>query len=147
VRCTRILLVSFLALACSRPEVAPISASAPPPPVIVGEFVDDYGARHTVSASMWQQHPRNRFHILRWNPAGRYLIARNDSANAAERGLWTRIDWVELAGMPPFSVAFCFSAYRAPSAAAAESVTVAKPDTPRTGCNGFPYTRLKRAER
>jgi hypothetical protein len=132
-----------LALAGCASNPAPAVAPAPPA-VIIGEFVDDYGERHTVTTSQWLQRPRNRFHIVKWNPDARYLIARNDTANVADRGLWTRIDWVPLSGMQPYEVAFCFSAYKAPSAAAAESVTVAKPETPRTGCNGFPFTRLRR---
>lgn len=147
-RAARLALLAGVVLGCAKqpsPQANPAPVS--PPDAIVGDFLDDYGERHTVSATQWFQQPRNRFHIVKWNRAGHYLIARNDSANAGERGLWTRIDWVELTGMPPFEVAFCFSAYKAVSAAAAESTTVARPETPRTGCNGFPYTRLRRAPR
>jgi hypothetical protein len=87
---------------------------------------------------------RGRYHIVRWVPERHYLIARNDSANRSAPGRWTRIDWLPLGGMPPYEWGFCFSAYAAPSAAAAESVTVARPETPRTGCNGYPYTRMRR---
>jgi hypothetical protein len=111
---------------------------------MIGEFQDDYGDRHTITTGEWLQRPRNRFHILRWAPGARFLIAQNDSTNRGGRGRWTRIDWLRLDGMPPYEWAFCFSAYDAPSAAAAESVTIAKPETPKTGCNGYPYTRMRR---
>ena len=140
--CFTAILTAIVLAACTRWRTPPA-----PPSLIVGEFLDDYGGSHTVSATLWMQHPRNRFHITRWNGEGHYLIARNDSANASDGGLWTRIDWVELKNMSPYDVAFCFSAYKAPTAAEAESVKVAKPDSPRTGCNGFPFTRLKRSVR
>lgn len=77
-------------------------------------------------------------------PARRYLIAWNDSSNATAPGLWTRIDWIPLSGMPPYAWAFCLSAYEAPSRAAAEATAIARPDTPRTGCNGYPFSRMRR---
>ncbi|HTE45598.1 MAG TPA: hypothetical protein VK636_10170, partial [Gemmatimonadaceae bacterium] len=83
------------------------------------------------------------YHIVRSVLSGQYLIAHNDSANRGAPGRWTRIDWVKLDGMPPYTWGFCFSAYDARSAATAESVSIARPATPKTGCNGFPYTRMK----
>jgi hypothetical protein len=79
-----------------------------------------------------------------WNSARQYLIAQNDSANASAPGLWTRIDWVTLADMAPYNWAFCLSAYEAPTRAAAEAVTIANRETPRTGCNGYPFSRMRR---
>lgn len=52
-------------------------------------------------------------------------------------------DWARLDGMAPYEWAFCFSAYNAPTAAAAESVSIARPEAPKTGCNGYPYTRMR----
>ena len=98
-----------------------------------------------MSATEWVHHPANRYRVVKWSVEGRYLIARNDTGNSSDPGLWTRIDWLPLTGMPPYEWAFCFSAWRAPSAAAAESTTVARRDTPRTGCNGFPFSRMSRA--
>jgi hypothetical protein len=141
-RIAKTIVLTMLIASCARaPQPAqPQSGQAQPPAFAIGEFLDDYGERHTVSATEWIQQPRNHFHIIRWVPAGHYLIAHNDPANPDDAGLWTRIDWVELSGMPPYQWAFCFSAYKAPSAAVAETVSVAKPEMPRTGCNGFPFT-------
>lgn len=136
---TRRSCLALLALvACSHP--APQGA---PDPLILGGFEDDYGNRFTIARDLWTQLPRSRYHIVRWRSEAQYLIARNDADNPGEAGLWTRIDWMTLPGMPPFAWAFCLSAYRAPSAAAAESTTVARRDTPRTGCNGHPFSRMK----
>lgn len=116
----------------------------PPPFMLLGEFVDDYGIRHRIGERTWTQLPAARYHIFRWQPEREYLIAQNDSANKSDPGLWTRIDWLKLEGMAPYEWGFCLSAYKAPSAATAESVTVARRDTPRTGCNGFPFSRMRR---
>ncbi len=113
-------------------------------PFPTGEFLDDYGGRHAVSASEWRQGTSARYRIIKWDATRRFLVAQNDGANPTAPNRWTRIDWVMLEGMPPWEWAFCFSAYDAPTAEAAESTAVARPDTPRTGCNGFPYSRLRR---
>ena len=112
--------------------------------MVLGEFADDYGGHHSVSATTWMQGTSTRYTITRWVPEQQYFIAHNDSANRTDGGKWTRIDWMPLSGMPPYEWAFCFSAYNAPSAAAAESTLVAKREMPRTGCDGFPFSRMKR---
>jgi hypothetical protein len=134
--------VLFLLLTGSAAGLLTSQQAAPPFPT--GAFEDDYGGRHTVSAAEWRQGSVARYRIVKWDSARRYLIAQNDSANGSEPGRWTRIDWVTLEGMAPWEWAFCFSAYNAPTADSAERALVARPDTPRTGCNGFPYSRLKR---
>jgi hypothetical protein len=110
----------------------------------LGEFEDDYRGRHTISTTLWVHQPRTRYHIRRWNVAEQYLIAQNDSSNPSAPGQWTRIDWMALPSMPPYTWAFCLSAYSAPTAAAAESTVIARRETPRTGCNGFPFSRMQR---
>jgi hypothetical protein len=139
-------LVAVVAAGACRPMPAAEPVGATPPSLVIGDFEDDYGARHTVTAREWLQHPRNRYHIVRWVPEQQYLIARNDSANRGAAGRWTRIDWVSLTGMPPYEWAFCLSAFDAPTQAAAESTTIARRETPRTGCNGYPFSRLRRVE-
>lgn len=121
------------------------SVEGSPPPYVVGSFVDDYGGRHTISASEWMQGRDDRYRIVRWNADARYLIAENNSTGPASLGRWTRIDWLKLDGLPPYTWAFCFSAYEMKTAAAAESSMVAKAETPRNGCNGYPFTRMRAA--
>lgn len=111
---------------------------------MLGGFEDDYGIHYTITADAWLQHPRARYHAVRWNVEDEYLVARNDSANQYDGGKWTRIDWVRLPGMAPYEWAFCLSAYDATTREAAEAVTVAQRATPRTGCNGHPFSRMKR---
>ena len=121
----------------------PASPSGSPPSYVLGSFVDDYGGKHAITASEWRQGDNDRYRIVRWNADARYLIAENNSEGPASLGRWTRIDWVRLEGMPQYTWAFCFSAYEMKTAAAAESSMVAKPETPRGGCNGYPFTRMR----
>jgi hypothetical protein len=114
-----------------------------PPAYVLGSFVDDYGGHHTISPSEWVQGRDDRYRIVRWNADAHYLIAENNSTGPASLGRWTRIDWVPLDGLPPYRWAFCFSAYEMKTAAAAESSMVAKTATPRDGCNGYPFTRMR----
>ena len=73
------------------------------------------------------------------------LIDRNDTANTHAPGLWTRIDWVRLGGMEPYTWAFCLTAYDAPTRTAAEATPAADRATPRTGCTGYPFSRMRRS--
>jgi hypothetical protein len=114
-----------------------------PPSYVLGSFIDDYGGHHTISSDEWKQGDEDRYHIVRWNSDGRYLIAENSNTSPASLGRWTRIDWVRLDNLPPYAWAFCFSAYEMKTAAAAESAMVAKVETPRNGCNGYPFTRMR----
>lgn len=111
---------------------------------MLGTWADDYGSRHAVSDTLWAHDGANRYEIVRWDSAGQFAIARNAATNAAQAGRFTRIDWMRLEGMAPYVWAFCLSIWDAPSADSAARVTVARRDTPRTGCGGFPFTRLKR---
>ncbi|MBL4632241.1 MAG: hypothetical protein JKY56_00105 [Kofleriaceae bacterium] len=111
--------------------------------IVLGDFVDDYGIRYQITSSEWGQLPGTIFHISKWDSEEMYLIAQNDSANPGDGGLWTRIDWVLLPDMPDYPWAYCLTAYDARSAEAAEA-TQANRDQPRSGCNGFPFSRMKR---
>lgn len=116
-----------------------------PPALVTGDFVDDYGIAYRITADEWRQLPNARYRVVRWNAEAQYLIARNDAANPSAPGLWTRIDWMPLPGMPPWEWAFCLSAYDAPTQAEAERSAIARRDTPKTGCNGYPFSRMRRA--
>lgn len=116
-----------------------------PPTMLLGDFVDDYGIAHRIRADVWQQLPNARYRIVRWHPQAQYLIAQNDAGNPSDPGKWTRIDWLALPGMPPYQWAFCLSAYDAPSQADAERIDSARRDTPKTGCNGYPFSRMRPA--
>lgn len=136
-------LIAILAVACARPSTSP-APEAMPPALVLGEFQDDYGNRFSITTSEWFHQPHSRYHIVRWNPEQQYAIAQNDSSNRGQPNRWTRIDWMVLPGMPPWEWGFCLTAYDAPTAAAAEATPPPDRDTPKTGCNGFPFSRMRR---
>ena len=136
------LIVSCVLLGCSNRN-APQEINEIPPSFIIGDFQDDYDIRYTINETVWLQHPSSKYNIIEWVPEGQYLIAQNDTSNLGDGGLFTRIDWVELDGMPPYAWAFCLSAYNAKSAEDAARVNIANRDMPKTGCNGFPFSRMQ----
>lgn len=134
-----LLLLSVLAV-----PAALEAPSSPVPDLLRGSFVDDYQVPHVISDSMWLLGSRDRYHIVAASDSGRYLIARNGSGNTSDPGKWTRIDWMVLP-MPPYEWAFCLIEYKAESRVQAEANTGADREHPRTGCNGFPFSRMRRA--
>ena len=112
--------------------------------MVLGAFEADYGGSYSISGAEWRHGSKSRYRIAYWRAEQQSPIAQNDSGNATEPGLWSRIDWMPLPGMPPYTWGFCMTAYGAASAAAAESTPAARREVPRTGCNGFPFSRMKR---
>lgn len=143
------LAAALLLAACSARSTPSVGdrTTLPPPDMVVGAFQDDYGIRYQIGRDEWLQLPRGRYRVVAWFPAEQYLIARNDSTNREDGGRYTRIDWMSLAaipGMAPYEWAFCLTAWKEPTAAAAGAVTTARRDAPKTGCGGFPFSRMKR---
>ncbi len=138
----------LMAISCLLLPAGAVGQRPVAPPTIdslmLGTFQDDYGIRYRITSTTWVQLPGTTYQVERVVPGERYLLARNDSTNRRAPGRWTRIDWVLLTDMAPWQWGFCLSAWEAPTAAAAESVRVARPETPRTGCNGYPYSRMRR---
>ncbi len=114
------------------------------PSLVLGEFRDDYDGRFTISNSVWVQQPRNRFRVVVWYGAQKYLIAQNSADSPTAPNRWTRIDWMALDGMPPYTWAFCLTAYQAPTRKDAESTPAPDRATPKNGCNGYPLSRMQR---
>jgi hypothetical protein len=117
------------------------------PPIFKGDFKDDYDIRYTISDSLWLQHPAAKYHILKWNTKDQYIIARNDTGNPSEKGLYTRIDYMLLNNMGKWIWGFCLTVYDAPSDAIAENSNPADRQNPKKGCNGFPFSRMKQIEK
>jgi len=138
-------LIAWLAsAACRGPEASPAEVARDVPPAdLLGEFEDDYGIRYTITPSEWRLWPDMRFEIVAWNSNEQYLVARNGDDNPSEAGLWTRIDWMELPAGSPYRYGFCLSAFDAPTRDAARATAAADRSEPMTGCNGFPFSRLK----
>ena len=111
-----------------------------------GNFEDDYGVRYSINDSVWTQLPKTKYHILKSNKEEQYLIARNGDKNPSEAGLYTRIDYMTFNNMEPFLWGFCLSVYNAKSDSLAETTYQADRQNPIKGCNGFPFSRMKRVK-
>jgi hypothetical protein len=139
-------LTLVLLVGCRSSESMNTDTSAAPPVLVLGLFEDDYGIQYTITPATWHQHPGTLYRVVRWHPEAQYLLAHNDAANPSDGGRWTRIDWMELPGMPSYTWGFCLSAYDAATLEEAEATAVADRDTPRTGCNGYPFSRMQRED-
>lgn len=131
---TAILLLSFINL----------YSQTKAPEMLKGNFIDDYKITYTINDTLWIQKPNAKYHIIKWNEKEQYLIARNDKNNLADGGLYTRIDYMTFENMNPFLWGFCLSTYNAKTGTEAEEVKIADRTNPRKGCNGFPFSRMKR---
>lgn len=139
------LLWALAVTACSQRRVpsTAIARVSAAPAALLGEFTDDYRGTYQISDSLWRHGARMAYEIVAWHVDSQYLIARNAATNPSAPGLWTRIDWMMLSDMAPYTWAYCLSAYEAPTREAAASAKSADRRTPRTGCNGFPFSRMQ----
>ncbi len=110
---------------------------------MLGTFQDDYSIDFDLSPELFFQKPSSRYHIVKWNVDEQYFIAQNDTANAYDINLFTRVDWMQFEGMEPFTWGFCISAYKEPTIESAEATEVVNRAAPKTGCNGYPFSRMK----
>ena len=117
---------------------------SPAPDLLLGTFMDDYGIGYEITDTSWALGGRDRYHIVAWDDSAGFLVARNGANNVEHPGKWTRIDWVRLEGMPPYEWAFCLIEYSAETRASAEANSTADRANPRKGCNGFPFSRMRR---
>lgn len=114
------------------------------PTLMKGHFTDDYKIHYTITDSLWVQHPSSRFKIIEWNAEEKFILARNMADNPSDGNLFTRIDYTFFKNMEPYSWGFCLSVYDAKTFEAAKSVAPADRLNPKTGCNGFPFSRMKK---
>ena len=126
--------------ACASPPPAPIASPTTFPPM--GAFEDDYGIRYTIGPYAWTQHPNATYHVTDWNPDKQFAIAQNDADNPADAGLWTRIDWIRLDGADGYTWAYCYAVFDAATRNEALTAAPSNRDAPRTGCNGYPFSRM-----
>ena len=136
-------LLAMVAMACRAHVVRPATVMSAPAQLL-GAFDDDYGSSYRITPEAFQQDGRATYRVVAWHSDSLYLIAQNAPTNTSAPNQWTRIDWMPLDGMLPYSWGFCLSAYDAKTRREAEAVRIAERSSPRTGCNGFPFTRMRR---
>jgi hypothetical protein len=108
-----------------------------------GTFTDDYGIKYTIDDTLFWQQPSARYHIINWNKEMQYLLVKNDDNNPSEKGLYSRIDYMQFKDMEPFTWGFCLTVYDAKDTSVAMKVPSANRDIPKKGCNGYPFSRMK----
>lgn len=130
-----------------RMETTPSTKTNSPPPLLLGSFVDDYDIEYTITKNYWEMKPGIRYNIIRWNTAEQFILAKNDPSNPTAAGRFTRIDYMLLeVNQSPYLWGFCLSAYDAESLEQAKQVATADRNHPRQGCNGYPFSRMKRIQ-
>ncbi|TCC90408.1 hypothetical protein EZ428_14130 [Pedobacter frigiditerrae] len=116
------------------------------PEFALGTFTDDYGISYVINDTIWTQNPKTKYHIIKWNPEKQYLVAKNDVGNKTDANKYTRIDYMTFTGMAPYLWGFCLTAYDAETDVIAEQTAAADRQNPKKGCNGYPFSRMKRVE-
>ncbi len=137
-----LVIVALVAAGCSTTKVGRQVRSDTPSMLVVGTFVDDYDISYEISESVWAQ-GTTRYNVQAWHNGDQFLIAQVDPSHATDGGKWVRIDWMPLRS-GDFTWAFCYTVYDATNAAEAASRAPADRSNPRTGCGGYPFSRMKR---
>ena len=140
-----IMLASFLLLGCATIYM-PKKTGTTLPALLKGNFVDDYNIQYQLTDSLWTQLPNVKYHIISIDTSAQYLLARNATTNPSEAGLFTRIDYMTFSNMEPFHWGFCLTVYNATTIAEAQTKAKADRLDPKKGCNGYPFSRMKRIE-
>jgi hypothetical protein len=109
-----------------------------------GQFTDDYKINYTINDTLFTMDGAANYHILQWNKKEQYLLTKNDSTNKTDKGLYTRIDYMSFTDMEPYTWGFCLSIYNAKDMNTLLEAKAADRSNPRKGCNGFPFSRMKR---
>jgi len=143
--------INFIIAVLSALVLIPFSCTTAPEPnenslptFLLGAFEDDYGVQYHIDQEVFHLLPDDTFHIISVHKEEGYIILQNDSHNSFAPSLFTRIDYQKLEDMKPYEWAFCFSSYAAASMEeATDQVNTQKTDL-RTGCGGFPFSRMKR---
>jgi hypothetical protein len=114
------------------------------PEYFLGTFKDDYGSVYRISKKEWTQGNAIKYHLVLYSEKGNYFIAKNDDANPSDRSLYSRIDVLYFQNMEPWYWGYCLTAYKAASIQEAINTAAADRVNPRKGCNGYPFSRMKR---
>lgn len=114
------------------------------PPGLTGNFIDDYGITYTVTDSLFIQAPGIRYHIIRWDTAQQFFIAYQVPKKTPDSLVYTRIDYMRFTGMQPWLWGYCFTTYTAKNEEEALNQPAADRQNPKKGCNGYPFSRMKR---
>jgi len=136
--------ISLILLLIITANTEPVHTNSTIPGWMKGRFSDDYGNNYTISDSLFFMEPKAKYHIIRWDSSGQFILTHNNENNPSEKGLYTRIDYMQFPGIKPFEWGFCLTVYDAVDTLSAVAAPQAKREIPQKGCNGFPFSRMKR---
>jgi len=138
----KVILISILLLWMCTPKS---SSSIEPmiPSYIIGTFEDDYEIKYQITDSTFRMNEQTIIHIKEWNLQESYFVGQNDSLNIYDPLLYSRIDWIKLEKMLPYSWAFCMSYYNSISLDSTKVDPIVDRTQPKSGCNGHPFSRMK----
>ncbi len=114
------------------------------PVLLSGNFTDDYDIQYSINDSLCIQYPNSKYHIISCDTIAKYILAKNDANNPGDTGLYTRIDYMYLQNMKPYKWGFCLTVYNAATLAEAKNKAAADRNNPMKGCNGYPFSRMKK---
>jgi len=107
-----------------------------------GTFVDDYSIEYVILDSSWTMVPGSAYVIDSVDPKERTLILRQPASDSTAVR-FTRVDWMILEGMDPWTWAYCYTGWDLATFDEAASLAPANRAEPRTGCGGFPFSRMQ----
>lgn len=109
------------------------------PSALIGNFIDDYNIEYSISDSVWIQYPDFEMNIIMIDTTEMYIIGY-DTADSS----YTRIDYMSFEHMGDYKWGFCYTAYDKKEYSETLVVDSVNRKTPKTGCSGFPFSRMKR---
>ena len=108
---------------------------------IFGDFTDDYGINYSISSKTWIQYPDYKLDILKIDSSEMYILGYNPSDST-----YTKIDYMQFENQSPFTWGFCYTTYDKKDQDEAVSENSADRSSPKSGCNGFPFSRMEPVE-
>ncbi len=107
-----------------------------------GDFEDDYGSQYSINDVRWIQ-DSIFYSIEEHNPTEEYFVIQQIQPDP-ETKIFIRVDYMLFDDMEPYLWGYCYTIYDTTSHQEAISAASADRSNPRKGCNGFPFSRMKR---
>lgn len=112
---------------------------------IIGDFQDDYNYQYHITNDKWLLQPELLYQFTKWDKENNYIIASSRDKTSGKKK-YTRIDYVLLEDMVPYTWCYCISNYEKESPDEAESIINIDSNDLKKGCNGFPFSRMKKVD-
>ena len=108
------------------------------PSFLLGDFTDDYGIKYSITDTSWIQYPDFEISIVTIDTAEMYVLGYNVMDSS-----YTKIDYMPFQNQGEYTWGYCYTTYEQKDQSDALSAANANRATPKTGCNGFPFSRMK----